>query len=104
MLLHGCAHNPTGVDPTPEQWEKIADLIEKKKHMAFFDVAYQVITSLQEDSILKSVLAVVGVGDPVTEFDTPKGPRIRVLEMTSSIGHIVKTKILFGLNLHHYNQ
>lgn len=41
-MLHGCAHNPTGVDPTPEQWEKLADLIEKKNHMAFFDVAYQV--------------------------------------------------------------
>ena len=20
ILLHGCAHNPTGVDPTKEQW------------------------------------------------------------------------------------
>ncbi|KAK8544772.1 hypothetical protein V6N13_045849 [Hibiscus sabdariffa] len=25
ILLHGCAHNPTGIDPTPEQWEIIAD-------------------------------------------------------------------------------
>jgi aspartate/tyrosine/aromatic aminotransferase len=24
ILLHSCAHNPTGVDPTPEQWHKIA--------------------------------------------------------------------------------
>lgn len=42
VLLHGCAHNPTGIDPTPEQWEKIADVIQEKKHMPFFDVAYQV--------------------------------------------------------------
>lgn len=28
ILLHACAHNPTGVDPTEEQWKKIADLIE----------------------------------------------------------------------------
>jgi aspartate aminotransferase len=41
-LLHGCAHNPTGIDPTPEQWEKIADVCEEKDHMPFFDVAYQV--------------------------------------------------------------
>jgi aspartate aminotransferase len=40
--LHGCAHNPTGIDPTPEQWEKIADLMQEKNHMPFFDVAYQV--------------------------------------------------------------
>lgn len=42
MLLHGCAHNPTGIDPTPEQWEKIADVIQQKNHFPFFDVAYQV--------------------------------------------------------------
>ncbi|MEW5320390.1 MAG: hypothetical protein WDW38_011465 [Sanguina aurantia] len=41
ILLHGCAHNPTGVDPTPEQWGQIADLCIKKSHLPFFDVAYQ---------------------------------------------------------------
>jgi len=41
ILLHGCAHNPTGVDPTKEQWEKIADICEAKGHLPFFDVAYQ---------------------------------------------------------------
>lgn len=42
IVLHGCAHNPTGIDPTKEQWEEIADLIQQKNHTAFFDVAYQV--------------------------------------------------------------
>ncbi|KAL6985206.1 aspartate transaminase, partial [Sarracenia purpurea var. burkii] len=41
VLLHGCAHNPTGIDPTPEQWEKIADIIQEKNQIPFFDVAYQ---------------------------------------------------------------
>nr|CAD1827795.1 unnamed protein product [Ananas comosus var. bracteatus] len=41
VVLHGCAHNPTGIDPTPEQWEKIADVIQEKNHIPFFDVAYQ---------------------------------------------------------------
>lgn len=41
VLLHGCAHNPTGIDPTPEQWAEIAELCKRKKHMPFFDVAYQ---------------------------------------------------------------
>lgn len=41
ILLHGCAHNPTGIDPTKEQWATIADVIEEKGHLAFFDVAYQ---------------------------------------------------------------
>lgn len=42
VLLHGCAHNPTGIDPTSEQWEIIADVIQEKNHIPFFDVAYQV--------------------------------------------------------------
>jgi aspartate aminotransferase len=41
VLLHGCAHNPTGVDPTREQWAAIADLCARKRHLPFFDVAYQ---------------------------------------------------------------
>eukprot|EP00899_Mesostigma_viride_P018900 jgi/Mesvir1/27010/Mv20717-RA.1 len=41
LLLHACAHNPTGVDPTEEQWAAIADLCERKKFFAFFDSAYQ---------------------------------------------------------------
>ncbi|KAF8311635.1 aspartate aminotransferase [Clavulina sp. PMI_390] len=41
LLLHACAHNPTGVDPTEEQWAKIADTMLEKGHYAFFDCAYQ---------------------------------------------------------------
>ena len=41
VLLHAVAHNPTGVDPTREQWEMIADLVQKKGLFAFFDCAYQ---------------------------------------------------------------
>jgi aspartate aminotransferase len=41
IVLHACAHNPTGVDATQEQWKKIADVIKSKKHFPFFDTAYQ---------------------------------------------------------------
>jgi len=41
FLLHACAHNPTGVDPTTEQWTQIADTMLEKRHYAFFDCAYQ---------------------------------------------------------------
>ncbi|KAJ3280994.1 aspartate transaminase aat1 [Borealophlyctis nickersoniae] len=41
VLLHACAHNPTGVDPTQEQWAELSKLIQSKKHLAFFDMAYQ---------------------------------------------------------------
>ncbi|XP_050536242.1 aspartate aminotransferase, mitochondrial [Daktulosphaira vitifoliae] len=41
ILLHACAHNPTGVDPKPEQWKELSDLLKKKKLFPFFDMAYQ---------------------------------------------------------------
>ncbi|KAI4662590.1 uncharacterized protein J4E79_004881 [Alternaria viburni] len=41
IVLHACAHNPTGVDATQEQWKKIAEVIKSKKHFPFFDTAYQ---------------------------------------------------------------
>lgn len=42
IILHACAHNPTGCDPTHEQWQKIADVIEEKQLFPLFDSAYQV--------------------------------------------------------------
>lgn len=41
ILLHGCAHNPTGVDPTASQWDELAGIFERQGHYAFFDSAYQ---------------------------------------------------------------
>lgn len=41
ILLHACAHNPTGVDPTMEEWKVIADKIKEKGHFPLFDSAYQ---------------------------------------------------------------
>lgn len=41
FLLHACAQNPTGVDPTHEQWKEISEIVKRKKHLAFFDMAYQ---------------------------------------------------------------
>nr|XP_046207562.1 aspartate aminotransferase, mitochondrial [Oncorhynchus gorbuscha] len=41
IMLHACAHNPTGVDPRPEQWKEIADLVKKRNLLVFFDMAYQ---------------------------------------------------------------
>ncbi|XP_063529451.1 aspartate aminotransferase, mitochondrial [Cydia strobilella] len=41
ILLHACAHNPTGVDPNKEQWKELSQLIKKKHLFPFFDMAYQ---------------------------------------------------------------
>jgi len=41
FLLHACAHNPTGVDPTQDQWKQISDAILAKGHHVLMDCAYQ---------------------------------------------------------------
>lgn len=41
FLFHACAHNPTGVDPTPNQWVEMSKKVREKRHICFFDMAYQ---------------------------------------------------------------
>ncbi len=41
ILLHGCCHNPSGIDPTPEQWEQIAQAVGERKLLPLVDFAYQ---------------------------------------------------------------
>lgn len=41
ILFHACAHNPTGIDPSEDQWRQISDAVKEKQHYPFFDMAYQ---------------------------------------------------------------
>ncbi len=41
VVLHGCCHNPTGIDPTAEQWEAIAEVVSESGALAMLDFAYQ---------------------------------------------------------------
>jgi aspartate aminotransferase/aromatic-amino-acid transaminase len=41
LLLHGCCHNPTGLDPLPDQWRQIADAARERKLVLLVDLAYQ---------------------------------------------------------------
>jgi aspartate/tyrosine/aromatic aminotransferase len=41
VVLHVCCHNPTGFDLTSDQWTNLADLLQKRELLPFFDCAYQ---------------------------------------------------------------
>jgi aromatic-amino-acid transaminase len=41
VVLHACCHNPTGVDPTPQQWTEIVELVRARGLVPFVDIAYQ---------------------------------------------------------------
>jgi aspartate/tyrosine/aromatic aminotransferase len=57
IILHACAHNPTGVDPTREQWAQIADLMEKRNLFPFFDCAYQVLILFNNTMALRGAVS-----------------------------------------------
>ncbi|KAA9001140.1 aspartate/tyrosine/aromatic aminotransferase [Affinibrenneria salicis] len=51
VLFHGCCHNPTGIDPTEEQWSQLAELSVEKGWLPLFDFAYQGFArGLEEDA------------------------------------------------------
>ncbi|HEX7009225.1 MAG TPA: amino acid aminotransferase [Phycisphaeraceae bacterium] len=52
VLLHACCHNPTGVDPTPQQWDQIAALLHEKQALSLVDFAYQGLgDGLEQDAV-----------------------------------------------------
>jgi len=41
VVLHACCHNPTGVDPSTEQWARILEVVRGRGQIPFLDLAYQ---------------------------------------------------------------
>ena len=62
VLLHACCHNPTGVDPTDEQWSAIVEVLARRRLIPFVDMAYQGFgRGLHEDARLLEILTDKGV-------------------------------------------
>ena len=61
FLLHGCCHNPTGIDYSNAEWDEIAGLIAGKKLLPVLDLAYQGLgQGMEEDAYgVRRVLAAV---------------------------------------------
>ncbi len=61
VLLHGSCHNPTGVDPTPDQWTKIAEVLKARNLVPLVDFAYQGLgAGIREDA--QGVLTLCAAG------------------------------------------
>lgn len=80
VLLHACAHNPTGMDPTMEQWKEMSDTIKKQNLLPFFDCAYQGFAS----------------GDPVKDAGA--------VRMFVEDGHLISMVQSFSKNFGLYGQ
>ncbi len=58
VLLHACCHNPSGLDPSEEEWRAIADVIVERELVPFIDMAYQGFAhSLTDDAFIVRHLA-----------------------------------------------
>ena len=40
LLLQTSCQNPSGVDPSKDEWQRILEVCKRKKHFVFFDTAY----------------------------------------------------------------
>jgi aspartate/tyrosine/aromatic aminotransferase len=61
ILLHACCHNPTGIDPTREQWKQVAEVVHERKLLPLVDFAYQGFgDGLEEDAAGLRELAAPG--------------------------------------------
>jgi aspartate/tyrosine/aromatic aminotransferase len=69
FLLHAAAHNPTGVDPTKEQWDQILEACKAGKHICWFDSAYQGFASgdLEKDAYAIRKFAAAGLNMLVSQ-------------------------------------
>lgn len=61
LVLHGCCHNPTGIDPTAEEWSRIADVVAGRPLLTLVDFAYQGLAEgLREDAAGLATLVQTG--------------------------------------------
>merc|ERR1719291_803618 len=104
MLLHAAAHNPTGVDPTKEQWDKILAACQAKKHIAWFDSAYQGFATgdLEIDAYSMRKFADAGVPMFISQSFAKNfglyGERVGTFSVTCGSKDIVK-KVLSQLDI-----
>lgn len=104
IILHACAHNPTGCDPTPEQWNKIANVIEEKHLFPLFDSAYQGFASgdLDKDAYAVRMFAERGIEFMCTQsfaknfglYNERAGNLVIVMNDTKEVAQIKSQLIL----------
>jgi aromatic-amino-acid transaminase len=62
VLLHACCHNPTGVDPTPSQWDALIPVLRERELLPYLDLAYQGFgDGIAEDAYAVRALAAAGL-------------------------------------------
>jgi aromatic-amino-acid transaminase len=72
ILLHGCCHNPTGIDYSNAQWDEIAGLIAEKKLLPVIDLAYQGLGHGMEEDAYGMRRVIDAVGEALVTYSCDK--------------------------------
>ncbi len=72
IVLHGCCHNPTGIDPTPSQWNALFELLKEKKVTPFFDMPYHGFANGLEEDMSHIRLAIEKFDDVMVAYSFSK--------------------------------
>jgi aromatic-amino-acid transaminase len=72
VLLHGCCHNPTGVDFSRDQWREIAETLAARKLVPFVDLAYQGLGDGLEEDAWATRLVLETVGEALVAYSCDK--------------------------------
>jgi aspartate aminotransferase len=70
VVLHGCCHNPSGADPSPETWRALAEFLRERDLLPLIDLAYLgYANGLEEDAAsLRTIFQHCDEGLIVTSF------------------------------------
>ena len=111
VLLHGCCHNPSGIDPTIEQWARIGDTAEVCGWIPFVDFAYQGLgDGLDEDR--RGLLALTRPGCEMlvsSSFSKNFGlynERVGALTLVTpseAVAQVVKSQLLISIRTNYSN-
>jgi len=98
VLLHACCHNPTGVDPSPEQWRELAGVLAERCLLPVIDFAYQGFgAGLDEDAAgLHTVLDHVREAIVCSSFSKNFGlysERVGAISLVAHDGQVAKTAL-----------
>ena len=62
VLLHACCHNPTGVDLSRAQWDRLIPVLKERRLLPYLDLAYQGYgDGIEEDAFAVRALASAGL-------------------------------------------
>ena len=96
VLLHGCCHNPTGVDYTPDQWDEIAAAFATSNALPILDVAYQGLGQGMEEDVAGVRMVLRKVREALVAYSCDKNfglyrDRVGALYMMAAGGDVLDT-------------